>query len=296
MSSGKRLAFDSAHSSPLGQNELTVSIPENTVLTPLPKSPRFVFRSQEKEIPKQLSNLQDISLRRKDEFQTNIHDLELRVAALTARLAHERMDRDNSLQDVFIHHIVKPLEASINDLQSNSPESINTNPRSAASSWVRLEGRLYALDTGMTHSRQVDWEDSLRNKLDDAMAQLEHQIIPDSKVEMQKADKREGSLFCQFEELVGSMARRFHDERAGLHAAMARTSHQILAMEDLDQQKGEIWLEKIKHVRELLSEERMIRTAQDARILQLIEHRGSIMKEALLELVGSDISGAGDEN
>lgn len=266
------------------KNELLVSVQESNTARTTPKSPRFVFLSEEKQVPEQLHNLQEISLRRRDEFQTNIHDLELRVAALTARLAEERMDRENSLQDVLLHDVFKPLEADQLQLDKES-ESL-----SATSSWVRLEGRLSALDTRMTHSLHVNLEDSLREQLEDLLAKLEYQIIPDMQVEVYKADKREGSLFRRFEELVGSMARRYHEERAGLQAAIARTCQQIVAMEDLDQVKGEIFLEKIGKVRERLEEERAKRRAEDARILQLIEQRGSLLKEALLETVGSDLS------
>ena len=267
----------------LSGSAFLVSERENTALaTPPPKSPRFVFLSEEKEVPEKLFNLQEISLRRREEFQTNIHELELRAAGLSARLAQESMDRQNALQDVVTNDLYKPLEASINDLQLGTK---NDRP-SATSSWIRLEGRLSALDTKMTHSLHADLEDALREKLEDLLAKLEYQIQPDTKLELYKANKREGRLFHRFEELVGSMARRFHEERISLQAAIARTSNQIAAMEDLDQQKGELFLEKIGKIQALLDEERNIRRAQDARIMQRIEQQESIMKEALMEVIG----------
>ncbi|GAX26473.1 hypothetical protein FisN_1Lh699 [Fistulifera solaris] len=258
---------------------------ENTTLsTPPPKSPGFVFLSEEKQVPQKLYNLQEISLRRKEDFQSNIHELELRVAGLFARMAEECMDRQNALQDVLTNDLYQPLQAGIVDLQLGP----DNDCLSATSSWIRLEGRLSALDTKMTQSVQVEIKDVLGEKLEDLLAKLQYQIQPDAKLELYKVNKREGSLFHRFEELVGSMARRLLEERISLQAAIARTSHQIATMEDLDQQKGEIILEKIGKLRALLDEERAIRLAQDARIIQLIQQQEATTKEALMEIVGSD--------
>jgi RNAse (barnase) inhibitor barstar len=272
-------------SSAQSTNEVVTYERENTALTtPPPKSPGFVFLSEEKQVPEKLYNLQEISLRRKEEFQSNIHDLELRVAGLFARMAEESMDRQNALQDVLTNDLYQPLQAGIADLQLGT----DNDCLSATSSWIRLEGRLSALDTKMTHSVHVKIKDEVGEKLEDLLAKLQYQIQPDVKLELYKMNKREGSLFHRFEELVGSMVRRLLEERISRQAAIARTSHQIATIEDLDQQKGEIILEKIGKIRALLDEERAIRLAQDARIMQLIQQQEATMKEALMEVVGSD--------
>jgi hypothetical protein len=265
-------------------NEIVAYERENiTLSTPPPKSPGFVFLSEEKHVPQKLYNLQEISLRRKEDFQSNIYELELRVAGLFARMAEESMDRQNALQDVLTNDLYQPLQAGIADLQLGS----DNDCLSATSSWIRLEGRLAALDTKMTQSVHVEIKDALDEKLEDLLAKLQYQIQPDAKLELYKVNKREASLFHRFEELVGSMARRLLEERITLQAAIARTSHQIATMEDLDQQKGEIILEKIGKLRALLDEERAIRLAHDARIMQLIQQQEATMKEALMEVVGS---------
>jgi hypothetical protein len=247
-------------------------------------NPKFAYLSEEKAIPTQLNHMQQTSLRRRHDFQTNVHDLECRVAAITASLAQEEMERHRALTDFCAKNVYHPLEQASEEIflrREHSPPSTN---------WVQLEGRLSALDSNMTHSIHVDLETTKRAELDSLQEELEHEIEPLVKLETHKADKREGSLFRRWEDLCGSMARRFHEERATRMAVAEVTSRQMRFLEDLDERKAEEYLDKIAQLRQKLHEERATREASDQRIYERILDREALLKDAMWEVTGDPTS------
>jgi hypothetical protein len=259
--------------------------------TPLVRTnPKFAYLSEEKAIPTQLNHLQQTSLRRRHDFQTNVHDLECRVAAITASLAQEEMECHRSLKDFCAKTVYHPLE------QASEEIFLRREHSTPSTNWVQLEGRLSALDSNMTHSIHVDLETTKRAELDSLQEELEHEIEPLVKLETHKADKREGSLFRRWEDLCGTMARRFQEERATRMAVAEVTSRQMRSLEDFDERKAEEYLDKITQLRQKLDEERATRQASDRRIYELILGKKALLKDAMWEVTGDPTSSEGNEN
>lgn len=119
-----------------------------------------------------------------------MHDLECRVAAITAALAQEQMDRDRALTDLVAKDIYQCLDDASEDVLLQRERTAT-----ATNGWVKLEGRLSALNTRMTHSVYVGLEDAKRSQWESLHDELEQEVEPSFKLETHKADRREGSLF-----------------------------------------------------------------------------------------------------
>jgi RNAse (barnase) inhibitor barstar len=152
---------------------------------------------------------------------------------------------------------------------------------------MELERRLSILDSKMTHSVHVRLQDEKREKLDALHDHLVNDIKTDLKLEAAKADKREGSMVRRFEGLAGTMARRFHEERAARTAAVQVAMQQVQTqLDDLDPKKADDVMISLKQLRIQLEGERAERQAQDQRIQERIVQTTTAMKRALLEAAG----------
>ena len=243
----------------------------------------FVFLSEQKAVPKLLHDWQESSVRHREEFETAVHDLNCRVASLTAALATERLERDKALTTLISLHIYQRTEEAVNSRTLHDPDD---SLRPCRRSWMKLEQRLSALDSDMTHSVHVGLENTKRSYLEELRDELDHFVQPAAVLETEKADKRESSLFRRLEDLVGSMARRFQEEQATRFAATAMAGSHMQSLEDFDERKAEQYLEQIASLRVLLEEERAFRLAADERLLGRIQTKERLMKAAMLEVVG----------
>jgi hypothetical protein len=245
---------------------------------------KFVFLSEEPSVPTHLHQLQASSVRRRDEFQTNVHDLELRVAALTAGLAHEQMDRERVLADLVFERVYTPLEQAMDAISLERDKA-----RVCGTNWMQLEGKLSVLDSHMTRSIHVELQDAKRQELGRIQDQIEQELEPALALQAVKTDRREGSLFRRLEDTAGSMAGRYQEERATRVAACARAVQQMRILEDLDHARAEPFLDRLAQVRELLVKEGEERREEDASIWQRLAARERLLNEVILESVVGDL-------
>jgi hypothetical protein len=277
-----------------------VAVPEfsqELMMTPSPAcNSNFFFLSDEKSVPEEHNRVQDKAVQRRREFQKSIHDLQYRVASLTANVAEESMDREKSMEQVKDTCIDGPTEemverialqqeayqsqdyARVSDASNDESSTCTTNSRV-------LERRLSTLDSKMTHSVHVQIQDSKRQQLGSLSAVLENEIAKDFKLEATKADKREGSLVRRFESLVGTLVRRHQEERATRVAALQVATDKMrdeLTDPFLDPARASAAVVLLGELRTQLEQVRAERQEQDERVLELIVHRTATMKRALL--------------
>lgn len=245
---------------------------------------KFVFISDEKAIPKQLNQLQEQSLRQRQEFQTQIHNLERKIASITAQLASETIDTDIQLKTVQERTIYKPLEKSYQRTSLHRSRSCIGLGR-----WISLEKRMSVLNSQMTHSVFVGFPDAKRQTIDKLRDEVEEYAKVEFKVESVEADKREGVLVCKFEEMVGSMARRYQEERATRSASIQIVTENIKSCNYLDVTKYEQILENIRTLREQIATEKMARKARDDEILRLIAENKLNIGNTILEYFGENV-------
>jgi hypothetical protein len=253
--------------------------PEQTTTLAVFRTPKLRFFTEEKSIPAQLNNLQQQSIRKRHEFQNRIHDLDCKVALLTAKLADESMDLDLDLRHAMETGVYKPLEAAFERV-SMERFTGGSSATSLSQHWMTLERRLSALDSQMTHSVHVQLQDAKREHLTSLCEELVHDLIPDWKEESAAADKRETATARRWESQAGTMARRFEEERATRVAMLAVSDKKL---HELDPRRGEELLTKIAALRKQLAQERAARIASDERIRNYIVTRTEAMKQAILE-------------
>ena len=270
---------DETEEAPLN-TELAV-IPETNVQALALVSPsRFRFYMDEQNVPTELSEMETKTLQRRREFGTSIHDLECKIAQLTARLAHERMDREQAMHNALRDNVFEPMEqilerlSYIHDAHDAAKDKLT---------WMSLERRLTQLDSNFTHCVNVGLQDTKRTQLDSLHDQLVHDVTSDLKLEANKADKREGSMVRRFEGMVGTMARRLQEESAARVAAIEMTSQQLKEISEIDMRRADGFLTTIQQLRAKIKQERVERQAQDQRILDRIVQTTSTMRRAVLE-------------
>jgi hypothetical protein len=270
------------------------------MMTPSPTClSNFTFLSDEISVPAELNRVQDKAVQRRRDFQTNIHDLQYRVAALTANVAEESMDRERSLEHVQDTCIDGPTEEMVERIAlqqeayqsqdfakgsdaSNGSSNCTTNSRDQ-------ERRLSVLDSQMTHSVHVQIQDDKREQLGTLSEVLEDEIAKDFKLEASKADKREGGLVRRFETLVGTMVRQYQEERATRIAVLQVAADNMRdELTGLDPSRADAAVVLLRDLRIQLEHVRAERQEQDERVLELIVQRTANMKRALLAASGGD--------
>jgi len=273
------------HPSHRGLDMIHAPHPCQDLATPLSAcsySSTFTFLSDADRVPAELSQTVEHAVRRRREFQSSMHDLECRVAALTAAVAEESMDRCAALQDLADRQFDQPLENLVERVAlQREAQQVHVGACQATERNVSL------LDSQMTHSIHVRLQDVKRQQLDSLQDALENDIVTNGKIQAAAADKQEVSLARQFESLVGHSARRYQEERAARIANLQVASEQMSqTLDDLEPGGVDECMATIQELRAQLQQEKTTRETDDARVMELIHQRAAAMKRALLEAVG----------
>lgn len=277
------------------------------LITPKSTS-RFVFVSDEKTVPSELKKLGEATMRRRHLFQTRVHELDCQLASLTAKLANESMDREAAMSEILPAHVYQPLEVVAERLlvdldlmrrprfsapggeKSPNDEIDKDLKASSDSSIMDLERRLSKLDSQMTSHVHKQMFEAKRERLEAVQDQLLHEIAPDLQMEASKADKREGSMNRRWESLAGILARRYLDESSTRKASLAVVEEEIVGV--LHQQEADdvVVLATLRDLRARLDQERLMRLAEDKRVLDLITETAVHLQRLLLETLADPIN------
>lgn len=249
-----------------------------TTLAVFRATPKLNFFTDDEAIPVQLHNLQQLSSRSRHEFHSAVHDLDVKVAELTAKLAEESMDLDLDLRHAAATSVYKPVEAAFEclTLERFAGSSMSSLPQH----WMTLEKRLSALDSHMTHSLHVQLDDLKRARLTSLRDDLDQSVEPARLADGVVSDQRETALARRWESLAGTLARRLAEERAARVAAVAGADAALNAQRDphrdaLRQSVADLW--------QRLDDERAERAADDAHVTAYIVERTDALKRAILE-------------
>jgi hypothetical protein len=245
-----------------------------------PFSPSFRFHFDQQEVPTQLQRLRQHSLKERREFHRRAHDVTCRLAALDALVAEGSMDFEREWKSSLETAVYAPMQ------QAFEREALERDHRAASHAgrnWMALEGRLSKLDAHMTHSVHVDLFDAKRDRLDRLREEVEQDVAVDVKVEAFQSNKREGQLVGRFEDTVGTVTRRYREERAARWAAIEVASQRL---RDVDVPRGRDFLNQIRELRAAVAEERAQRQAEDKRLRAEIESTTNALKRAVLAAYG----------
>jgi hypothetical protein len=238
------------------------------------------FYSNETQLPQQLNAIQQQSVRNRQNFQSKIHDVEIKVAELTARLANEEMDRQVAVKQAAASCVHQPLQAVLEQVTSGM-DSPTLPSLSLTSRWIAAERRYSVLDAKIYHGRHVELaaaQPSLKQTELDSMA-------VDLREESLVTAKKEASVARRWETECGILARRYLEERTARIAALQVIGTKLNAV---DQRRGQELLETIRELRRKLETEKDERIASDESALDYIVKRTEAVKRAILEAYNND--------
>ena len=252
--------------------------------TPVHQKPsRFVFLSDRKNVPTDLKKLQERTIRHRRDEMKRMHDLDCQLALMTSKYAEEKMDLDLAIRDAFDRTVSHPLEAAAERLVMERESSAYRAPALA-----ELEQRLSKLDCRMARHSHVTLSDAKREELDSLYDDLSREIIPEIRMENSKSDKIEGGVIGRFEEVVGSLARRFHEESAARRSAIDLVREKVQKAVDQEELSFDGFLAQISELRAQISRERAERKAADKKIIEEIAKTTIFMKRALIQAMDMD--------
>jgi citrate lyase gamma subunit len=233
-------------------------------------TPKFHFYTNETKIPQQLNAIQQQSVRNRQAFQSRIHDVEIKIADLTARLANEEMDRQIDVKNAVSSCVHQPLQAVLEQITV-----IDQPTPSLTSRWIAAERNYSALDAKIYHGIHVELAEAKPSQKVD-LAGLAVEIREESLV----TAKKEGSVARRWETECGILARRYLEERTARIAALQLIGTTLNAV---DQRRGQELLETIRELRRKLEVEKDERIASDESALDYIVKRTEAVKRAILE-------------
>ena len=115
------------------------------------------------------------------------------------------------------------------------------------------------------------------------MYQLTTDVIPSFPLECEKADKREGTFMKRFENMAGTVARRYHEESSARKAALVYLQSLLDHQGEMDEQRAKDFLTSIQQIRCQLDQERENRKLHDRAVVKTIDAGVAAMRRAVWE-------------
>ena len=246
-----------------------------------PKLSKFVFLSDQNDVPFGLKMLQERTVRRRRDMLARMHELDCNLAKIYSDFAEEKMDLDLAVRDTLDRSVSQPLEATTERLIIER-EASSTRGRCIGA----LEQRLMKLDLQMTRQIYVVLGDRKRDELDSLHSDLFHDLVPRINIENSKSNKIESGVIRRFEDVSGSATKSFHEECGARRSSVHQAQQKVRVVIKSEDQRLDHILVAISELRAKTRKERAERREMDARILERIVSATVIMKRALLEAVG----------
>lgn len=267
-------------------------------VSPLPLSPRFrpsPRRNAEpaaaaappspkpEQIDAELEQVRQQSAQRRLEFQTTVHDLQCRLASLTAKAAEEDLERQAALRNLYQHHVDAPLQDLLERLWLESSAG-----KHDSQTWMHAEQRATQVEARLTTALHVHLADAERQHVVAIQTEVAR-LVKEIKQAQSWSMKRQGDMVRRLDHLAAIMARRYQEERAARRAAVEQCADNLREHDEIDQQRAQDYLDEIRRLRAQVAEERAERQAQDERIRQRIHRATAHLKRCLLEYVGGPL-------
>jgi len=283
---------------------------DDAMITPTTASPKST--TYEEIFTPQFKEIHSKTVKRRQNRQQNMQDLERRLASIFSGLANNVMDRERDQAAFLKDHVCKPMEAASERLAwekdyRTSPYYNNNNKNSAATAgssdgmnprhWMTLTTRLSRLDTDMTHHVHVDCPALMRDHLEAPHSVLSQELLPAYETELRQGDASEKAALRAFEGVAATARRRYHEERASRAAAFSVIQLQLAKEAKLESDPARIEeaIGKVRALRAQLEQERVERKMRDESLKTKIEEETMSMKRALLESSGGDELWAGEQ-
>ena len=296
------------HPTPAIPNQASKATEPSTSLTVAPSS-RFQFWFMPASDPTNLQpsppsnslksplNLPDVSQetnRQRHDFYQNLHELECRISQLTADLAHESMNFDVDIKELsatttdLYKHAAKGRDWSSFLSKEEDGDTKTLHDMNQTKHWLNLEQRISSLDAQMTHAVHVKLADYKNKHFIQTIQQdiLQKDLPALIQQDRQHQVQMEQYLMEQWESIVGTIARRYAEERASRIVALQTIREHLTEANAKSSNEPESLVElrqKIRSVQELMEQASQQRYEADEQIRALLLHRTEFLQQAILE-------------
>ena len=251
-----------------------VVVPGTTSTRTSSSTPRFQF---EDKTAQEWNQLQENSIQRRRDFQNSSHSLYRRMANFTGQTALEHLAREKALESTMdqFYRQRKDLVDRIM-LKQDVVAQVTT---------VEADRRANQLDVQMTQSVYI----ALHDRVQDKLGMLQDQVTASARWQwaMAERSRRDARTFRELDSLAGSMARRYHEERASRLAAIELAGYQI---QDQEFQPDDVQhvIGAIRELRSQVAWERQERIQRDAALKEAILRETNALKRTILQIAGDD--------
>jgi hypothetical protein len=264
------------------------------------------------------SDLRRLSIQaayRQAEVRTRIHGVACTMAQWTAKLAHERLQRQASLPALRTRIVDEPAQHLVQSIQSvrrqtiatmdqtnvelkphkpegggngagilrkkpSSSQSASTDPR-----WQRVERRLMALDTQMTASVHA-LATTRRQRLLALYDTFIYKSVPQWMTQRTAETKVEMELYNELDALVGRMAALQAQHTAQRAVLVQRTADQLTQASVNYRQRHVALQQALLELQAELETTRQARQAADVALRQRVQSTQAALQQAVLAAVG----------
>jgi hypothetical protein len=243
-------------------------------------------------------NLPDVSQetnRRRHDLYQNLHDLECRISKLTADLADESMNFDADVKELSSKSTDLYAQAAksrdwTSFLQKDDDDAKALHDMNETKHWLMMEQRISSLDAQMTHAVHVKLAD-YKNK--HFVQEIQHDILQKDLPALIEQDRQhqvqmEQYLLEQWESIVGTIARRYAEERATRIVALQTIQEQLseAATRDHTSETVASLRQQMQSIQDQMEQASKQRYESDEQIRALLLHRTEFLQQAILETFG----------
>ncbi|GKY99370.1 hypothetical protein MPSEU_000891800 [Mayamaea pseudoterrestris] len=233
----------------------------------------------------QFKRIQEHSILRRQERLQQIHDLDLELARVTAKLAHVTMQRQETYKTIMTEAVHVPLEQMAERL-SFKKETSAPSVRPQHEQWMKMESRLSNMEAQMIDNVQVSTANKEKEQFAQIKQSLQHLVVP--LPEQQQEMKQSRMLDAQMDQVAGTFKRYLFEERSARMAAVELSTETIKNRQDLDEKRGQEYLLQIQELRRSLARERLERQRQDDGTQQQIHQASRLLQVAVLSSVDDE--------
>jgi hypothetical protein len=205
-----------------------------------------------------LPNISHETNRERYDLYQHVHDIECRLTQLTADLAQECMNFDSDMKqrteesflynhttisNMDLHTFLNSNATTTTDLTTEA-EAVQGTTTAAlqhmnqTKHWMMLEQRISSLDAQMTHAVHVQLSDYKNQHFLQTIQDILHTNLPNSiQKDQEHRTKFEQYMLQQWESIVGSIARRFAEERATRTVALQTIMEELQQLQHNIQQQ-----------------------------------------------------------
>jgi len=260
--------------------------------TTKPKSSRFQFlessSNHSEGRPNDLKKLQDQTLRRREEFRSNVQSIEDQIANLIDKLAEESLNREHAHSETLHRAVYVPTEQCMERVMSklDNQACLSLQNQESFHSLRSIERKIMDLDMEASKLEYV----TIPHAKDTCIHPLESIVNEDMtktlRKESSKARQKELNISRQLEEIAGQTSSDMQGEKATRDTEIEVLNKEVKDQIYENEKRVTMFMDEIHEIQGNLDKEILDRKEQDQIILELILKTKKQLQDTVYETLG----------